>query len=195
MKSLTTGSNKGMVNMLMKASRGSGASQRIDPEPIPSYPLTSSEPLPPIEIPEPIHPPISVSDTIAIPLAKGANILTVGEGVTFSGKVIEADSVILQGSADGDINARSVEISASGSLTGTVSCETLDIAGVFSGKASVIGGLSVRKAGRIDGEIRYGSLAVDEGGVVLGTLDQGTEKPPPPSASKGSTGPPPAGSD
>jgi hypothetical protein len=47
-----------------------------------------------------------VSDTPAIPLAKGANILTIGEGVTSSGKIIEADSVILQGSADGDINAR-----------------------------------------------------------------------------------------
>ena len=195
MKSLTTGSNKGIVNMLMKASRGSGVTHRVDSESIRPNQLSPSEARRSLEIPEPIYPPISVSDTPAIPLAKGANILTVGEGVTFSGKVIEADSVILQGSADGDINARSVEISASGSLTGTVSCETLDIAGVFSGKASVIGGLSVRKAGRIDGEIRYGSLAVDEGGVVLGTLDQGTEKPPPPSTSKGSTGPPPAGPD
>ena len=192
MKNLTTGLNKGMVNMLRKPSRDADASRRVDPEPMPSYPLTSSEPLPPIEIPEPIHPPIRVSDTIATPLTGGENILTVGEGVTFSGKVIEADSIVLQGSADGDINARSVEISASGSLTGTVSCEILDIAGVFSGKASVVDGLSIRKTGRIDGEIRYGSLAVEKGGVVLGTLDQGAEKLVPPLVSKGKIAGPPS---
>jgi hypothetical protein len=106
MKSLTTGSNKGIVNMLMKASRGSGVTQRVNSESILPNQLSPSEARRSLEIPEPVHRRSALSDTIAMSPDKGANILTIGEGVTSSGKIIEADSVILQGSADGDINAR-----------------------------------------------------------------------------------------
>ena len=114
--------------MSMKASPGSGVTQRVDPKSILPNQLLPAEDRRYLKIPEPLHPPIRVSDTISTPLTGGESILTIGEGVTFSGKVIEADSIDLERSADGDINARSVEIPASGSLTGTVSCEILDVA-------------------------------------------------------------------
>ena len=48
--------------------------------------------------------------------------------------------------------------------------------GTFSGEAAVTGSLSVKSTGRIEGKISYGSLAVEAGGAVLGTLEQGETK-------------------
>ena len=39
-----------------------------------------------------------------------------------------------------------------------------------------MGGLSVNRTGRIEGKISYGSLSVEDGGAVLGTLEQGGTK-------------------
>ena len=39
-----------------------------------------------------------------------------------------------------------------------------------------MGGLSVIRTGRIEGKISYGSLSVEDGGAVLGTLEQSETK-------------------
>ena len=72
--------------------------------------------------------------------------------------------------------AKTVEISSAGSPDGTVQCDTLIVAGAFSGEATILGSLSVKVTGRIAGEISYGSLCVEDGGAVLGNLEQGKTK-------------------
>ena len=93
-----------------------------------------------------------------------------------TGGIIEADHVQLEGTADGEITAKTVELSAVGALDGNVQCETIIVARTFSGEAAVTGSLSVKSTGRIEGKISYGSLAVEAGGAVLGTLEQGETK-------------------
>jgi len=129
-----------------------------------------------VDIPSPHSPPLSVYNESPPTVAKDNKLITIGTGVVFSGKVIEADNVKLEGIADGEISAKTVEISAAGSLDGTVQCVTLNVAGAFSGEATVVGGLSVKRTGRIEGKISYGSLSVEDGGAVLGTLEQSQTK-------------------
>ena len=130
----------------------------------------------PIDIPAPHHAPSTVYDETPVSLAKDIKVITIGKGVVFSGRIIEADHVKLEGTADGEITSKTVELSAAGSLDGNVKCETFIVAGTFSGDATVNGSLSVRSTGKIEGKISYGSLAVEAGGAVLGTLEQGEAK-------------------
>ncbi|MEE2997831.1 MAG: polymer-forming cytoskeletal protein [Pseudomonadota bacterium] len=125
-----------------------------------------------IDISDKTSTPLANYDEPAFSTSKNANVLSVGSGVSFSGRIIKAESVILEGTADGEILAKSIEISPSGSLTGSVKTDNLIVAGSFSGDASIVGSLSVRSTGSIEGKIDYGSLSVQEGGVVLGTLAQ-----------------------
>ena len=129
-----------------------------------------------VDIPAPHSPPLSVYNESPPTVAKDKKLISIGIGVVFSGKIIEADNVKLEGTADGEIIAKTVEISAAGSLDGTVQCDTLIVAGAFSGEATVVGGLSVKRTGRIEGKISYGSLSVEDGGAVLGTLEQSQTK-------------------
>ena len=125
-----------------------------------------------VDIQKPLKPPLTIYDENPFTAGKDINVITIGKGVIFSGKVIKAESVILEGAADGEIFARTVEISAAGSLDGSVKCDALIVAGTFSGEAAVVAGLSVTSTGKIEGKISYGSLSVEEGGVVLGSLEQ-----------------------
>jgi cytoskeletal protein CcmA (bactofilin family) len=124
-----------------------------------------------VDIPAPHNLPLSVYNERPPTVAKDNKVITIGTGVVFSGKVIEADNVRLEGTADGEITAKTVEISAAGALDGTVQCDTLIVAGTFSGEATVASSLSVKSTGRIEGKISYGSLSVEAGGAVLGTLE------------------------
>ena len=120
--------------------------------------------------------PLPAYDALSRAPAEDTKVITIGKGVVFSGRVIEADHVKLEGKADGEVTAGTVELSSSGSLDGNVKCDTFIVAGEFSGEATVSGSLSVKSTGKIEGKISYGSLAVEAGGAVLGTLEQGKSK-------------------
>lgn len=122
--------------------------------------------------PTPSRTPLPAYEGISRAPAEDTKVITIGKGVVFSGKVIEADHVKLEGKADGELLANTVELSSSGSLDGNVKCDTFIVAGAFSGEATVSGSLSVKSTGKIEGKISYGSLAVEAGGAVLGTLEQ-----------------------
>ena len=159
--------------MLMRTNNASSKRSETSKEPGLKPFSESSES---VDIPSPHSPPLSVYNEGPPTVAKDNKLITIGTGVVFSGKVIEADNVKLEGIADGEIIAKTVEISAAGSLDGTVQCDTLTVAGAFSGEATVVGGLSVKRTGRIEGKISYGSLSVEDGGAVLGTLEQSETK-------------------
>ncbi|MAI49962.1 MAG: hypothetical protein CMM16_05300 [Rhodospirillaceae bacterium] len=159
--------------MLMKNKNLSSKRPETSKEPVLR---TFSEDFGAVDIPQPSTPPLTIYAEQPLHTSKDMNVITIGQGVVFSGKVIKAESIVLEGTADGEILAKTVEISAAGSLDGTVQCDTLIVAGAFSGKAAVLGSLSVKRTGKITGKISYGSLSVEDGGAVLGTLEQGGTK-------------------
>ena len=159
--------------MLMKNNSASSKRAEIAREPALKALSKSSNQ---VDIPAPNHTPLPVYDETPLSVAKETKVITVGTGVVLSGRIIEADYVKLEGTADGEITSKTVELSAAGSLDGKVKCGTFIVAGTFSGEAAVTDNLSVKSTGRIEGEISYGSLSVEAGGAVLGTLEQGETK-------------------
>ena len=157
--------------MIMLMKNNSASSKRAEAVKEPAL-KAFSEGANKVDIPAPHLTPLPVYDSVA----KETKVITVGTGVVLSGRIIEADHVKLEGTADGEITAKTVELSAAGSLDGNVQCETFIVSGTFSGEAAVTSSLSVKNTGRIEGKISYGSLAVEAGGVVLGTLEQGETK-------------------
>ncbi len=52
------------------------------------------------DVPELLSSPLTIYDEKLLYTLKVMNVITVGQGVIFSGKVIKADSVILEGTAE-----------------------------------------------------------------------------------------------
>ena len=63
------------------------------------------------DVPELLSPSLTIYREKPLYTVKDMNVITVGQGVSFSGKVIKADSVILERTADGEILAKTVESS------------------------------------------------------------------------------------
>jgi len=51
---------------------------------------------------------------------KARGVLSIGNGVVLSGKVVEADHIIIHGSVEAEVSAISIEVMPDGVLTGTI---------------------------------------------------------------------------
>ncbi|KAA0575649.1 polymer-forming cytoskeletal protein [Azospirillum sp. Sh1] len=97
--------------------------------------------------------------------------LTVGRDISLTGEIGSCDVLVVEGTVEAKLReGRSVEIAESGLFKGSVEIEEADIAGRFEGDISVRGRLTVRSTGRITGSIRFGELAVDAGGQLIGDI-------------------------
>jgi cytoskeletal protein CcmA (bactofilin family) len=92
---------------------------------------------------------LSVYDERSPTVAKDNKLIIIGTGVVFFRKVIEADNVKLERTADGEITEKTVEISSAGTLDGNVRCNALIVAGTFSREATVASSLSVLSSAQV----------------------------------------------
>jgi len=106
---------------------------------------------------------------------KARGVLSIGNGVVLSGKVVEADHIIIHGSVEAEVSAISIEVMPDGVLTGTIKTKEFSVSGTFTGNAQVSGNLQIQKGGRIEGDVSYGSLCVENGGLIYGTISKPTE--------------------
>ncbi|CAO3408162.1 polymer-forming cytoskeletal protein [Azospirillum largimobile] len=97
--------------------------------------------------------------------------LTVGRDISLTGEIGSCDVLVVEGTVEAKLReGRLVEIAESGLFKGSVDIEEADIAGRFEGDIAVRGRLTVRSTGKITGSIRFGELAVDAGGQLIGDI-------------------------
>ncbi len=92
--------------------------------------------------------------------------LTVGPNIKLS------DTLVVEGYVEASMDSRVIEISESGVYKGTVEIDTAIIKGRFEGELTARDKLIVHASGDVSGKIRYGRLAIEEGGRVHGDLDE-----------------------
>lgn len=95
--------------------------------------------------------------------------LTVGPEISLSGEITACDTLVVEGRVEATLeNSRLLEVTNTGSFKGKVSIEDARIAGHFEGSLIVRGKLSVEGTGQIIGDVKYGTLEVEAGGVISG---------------------------
>ncbi|MBF5095077.1 hypothetical protein F1643_11865 [Azospirillum sp. INR13] len=124
----------------------------------PSMPVAAA-PVPPAPAPAPA------------PAMPEQRRLTVGRDISLTGEIGSCDVLVVEGTVEAKLReGRLVEIAESGLFRGSVDIEEADIAGRFEGDIAVRGRLTVRSTGKITGSIRFGELAVDAGGQLIGDV-------------------------
>lgn len=98
--------------------------------------------------------------------------LTVGQGIRLKGEISNCDALVVEGNVEADLSqCRSISIGETGVFNGTVRVEEATVAGQFQGKLIVSNVLSIKNTGRVRGDVRYGALQVEAGGVLAGSAD------------------------
>ncbi len=105
--------------------------------------------------------------------SKSESRLTVGPNIKLRGVEIEdCDTLVVEGYVEASMDSRVIEIAESGVYKGKVEIDIAIVRGRFEGELTARERLVVDESGDVSGKIRYGRLAIEEGGRVHGDLDE-----------------------
>lgn len=104
------------------------------------------------------------------PATEGKKLL-VGRDIFLTGEITACNKLVIEGRVEASLaESQSIEITNSGHFKGTAEADTADISGNFEGKLSVRKRLVIRATGRVTGNIRYGEIEIETGGVISGDI-------------------------
>jgi len=96
----------------------------------------------------------------------------ISASVTFEGSIETEGTLIVEGSVRGKVKCHSLEIISEGSVEAEIDSEDVSVAGKFEGKMLCNGRLTVLGTGKVVGDISYGTLSIQSGGLLDGTLSR-----------------------
>lgn len=101
-----------------------------------------------------------------------ANDLMIGSGVRFTGTIKVPNRALINGTFDGEIDARELIVESSGVVSGKTTSQNLIIKGSMDADVKCNQLLSIGSTGSVKGKIEYGELTIERGGKFEGTMNQ-----------------------
>jgi cytoskeletal protein CcmA (bactofilin family) len=102
--------------------------------------------------------------------------LIVGPDIKLKGaEITDCDTLIVEGRVEASMDSRVIQISERGVFSGKAGIDIAEIRGCFEGELTARKQLLICATGRVSGKIRYGTLAVEEGGEISGDVAALTE--------------------
>jgi len=105
------------------------------------------------------------------------NTTIIGRGAKFVGTLELDGSVLVEGHCDGTIRTQGqLSIGPNGTIEGELKGKTVSVGGKVRGLVVAEETLHVLSSGSLEGEVFYGKLRVDSGGIIDGRSHQGAPK-------------------
>lgn len=119
---------------------------------------------------------------------KSESRLIVGPNIKLKGVEIEdCDTLVVEGYVEASMDSRVIEIREAGVYKGKVDIDIAIVHGTFEGELTARERLIVHESGDVSGTVRYGRLAIEEGGRVHGDMDELAENTKHPKKTSAST--------
>jgi cytoskeletal protein CcmA (bactofilin family) len=97
----------------------------------------------------------------------------IGSDVTIKGDIVASADLHVDGRIEGDIACASIVQGESSVIVGTVTTESARLAGTVSGSISARE-LTVLRTARIEGDVQYDALTIEQGAEVEGRFSHRT---------------------
>lgn len=95
----------------------------------------------------------------------------IAEGTVMRGEMTCEVSVRVDGEFEGELVTKGrLVIGPSGVVSGSIRCRQCEVEGKLDGDVVVEELLAMKNGAKIEGEVKYGQLSVEEGAVVTGSL-------------------------
>jgi len=99
----------------------------------------------------------------------------IGENAEVNGN-IEAKNVVINGKLNGTIHCNSLDVMGNGSIFNNIVSKNIQLSGLIKGNVIVSELLDISSTGSINGKITLSRLIIEEGGKVIGSIEQYKEK-------------------
>lgn len=93
--------------------------------------------------------------------------LLIGSGVVAKGTMTAPGLIEVDGTVDGILRAKAVNVTVNGVLTGDTAADNIRVAGQLMDKSTARQSLLVEATGQISGDIAYGDLEIRKGATLL----------------------------
>lgn len=98
--------------------------------------------------------------------------LIIGKQIRMSGEISGCERLLVEGKVEANLTeVKSIEVTPNGSFTGNAEVDSAVIAGHYDGNLKVHGHLEVAASGVVKGNVSYKTIAVANGGKLLGTIE------------------------
>ncbi|HEU0290196.1 MAG TPA: polymer-forming cytoskeletal protein [Burkholderiales bacterium] len=101
---------------------------------------------------------------------KGSKLI-VGPDIKLKGvEITDCDTLVVEGRVEAAMDSRVIQIAEHGVFQGTAGIDVAEIRGRFEGELTARKHLVIHAGGKVTGKIRYGKLAIEEGGELTGDI-------------------------
>jgi cytoskeletal protein CcmA (bactofilin family) len=99
------------------------------------------------------------------------NKLIVGPNIKLQGaEITNCDILVVEGRVEAAMNSKQIRIAEGGVFVGKAEIDVAEIGGLFDGELTVRDHLVIRATGQVKGTIRYGTITIEQGGVIVGDV-------------------------
>lgn len=103
-------------------------------------------------------------------MSDNTGVLVIGADAVLTGDVKGAQRVEVYGVVDGGISAGDVTVRQGGTLSGWIKSDTSTVEGTLKGDVRVQQLITIRSTGSVEGNVKYGRLAMDEGAELTASV-------------------------
>ncbi len=97
--------------------------------------------------------------------------LIVGPDIKLKGaEITDCDTLVVEGRVEASMDSRVIQIAEHGVFVGKAGIDVAEIRGRFEGELTARKQLVVRATGKVSGKVRYGKVAIEEGGEISGDI-------------------------
>ena len=97
--------------------------------------------------------------------------LIVGPDIKLKGaEITDCDTLVVEGRVEASMDSRVIQIAEHGVFAGKAGIDVAEIRGRFEGELTARKQLVIRATGRVSGKVRYGKVAIEEGGEISGDI-------------------------
>src|SRR6266849_9413415 len=97
--------------------------------------------------------------------------LIVGPDIKLKGaEITDCDTLVVEGRVEASMDSRVIQIAEHGVFAGKAGIDFAEIRGRFEGELTARKQLVIRATGKVSGKVRYGKVAIEEGGEISGDI-------------------------
>jgi len=97
--------------------------------------------------------------------------LIVGPDIKLKGaEITDCDTLVVEGRVEASMDSRAIQIAEHGVFVGKAGIDVAEIRGRFEGELTARKQLVIVPPGKVSGKVRYGKIAIEEGGEISGDI-------------------------
>jgi len=123
---------------------------------------------------EAVSTPVTPVTSDATAKAENPAKLTVGPNIKLKGvEITDCDTLVVEGLVEATMDSRVMLVEEEGAFKGSAQVDFAEIRGRFEGTLNARTRLVIRSTGKVTGNVRYGSVVIEEGGQLGGEVHFG----------------------